>query len=134
MIEITSYARRYRTMRDEGPRGFVLGSERSRHRRLNPALNSVGFEGCNEPAGLHRRVAEQEHADLFMKEFGGERMTPPKKAMARDFEEAGADGPRCQSGQCCAALCIAAAPGARANKEYCSARPVRGVQTNAPSH
>jgi hypothetical protein len=42
--------------------------------------------------------------------------------------------PRCQSGQCCAALCIAAAPGARANKEYCSAWPVRGVQTNAPSH
>ena len=79
MIEITSYARRYRTMRDEGPREFFPGSERSRHRRLNPALNSAGFEGCNEPAGSHRRVAEQEHADLFMKEFGGEWMTPAEK-------------------------------------------------------
>jgi hypothetical protein len=40
---------------------------------------------------------------------------------------------RCQSGQCCAALCIAAAPGARANKEYCSARPVRGSADQSAS-
>src|ERR1019366_2707885 len=54
MIEITSYARRYRTMRDEGPRECFPGSECSGHRCLNPALNSAGFEGY-EPAGSHRR-------------------------------------------------------------------------------
>ena len=45
----------------------------------NPALNSVGFEGCNEPAGSHRRFAEQEHADLFVKEVGGEPINPAEK-------------------------------------------------------
>ena len=66
-------------MRDEGPRGFFLGSERSGHRRLNPALNSVGFEGGYEPAGSHRRFAEQEHADLLVKEVGGEPINPAEK-------------------------------------------------------
>jgi hypothetical protein len=57
MIEITSYTRRYRTMRDEGPRECFPGSECSGHRRLNPALNCAGFERGYEPAGSHRRVA-----------------------------------------------------------------------------
>lgn len=98
MIEITSYARRYRTMRDEGPRECFPGSECSGHRCLNPALNCAGFEGGYEPAGSHRRFAEQEHADLFVKEVGGELINRPKKAMARDFEEAEADGPQVSVG------------------------------------
>jgi hypothetical protein len=32
-----------------------------------------------EAAGSHRRVTEQEHADLFVKEFGGEPINPAEK-------------------------------------------------------
>ena len=49
MIEITLYARRYRTMKHEGPRGCFPGSERSGHPCLNPVLNSAAFEGSMNP-------------------------------------------------------------------------------------